>query len=206
MDGQYPSIIIRVDNSRLSPIRIIDRNPAAPRARIDPEDIQTGLIPGPATHKIPSWISKLAVNIAVKEYSENDVVAPLIWVWHGNIIMKGEIIVQANTFPIDKFLFFYVGIETYSAGQIISRFLGIGNARTSISITYNIRGFNPDLLDEEPGYPSVIISGIEGRIVHVEITVTLIAPPDKYFLIHNWLFKNKYNDVHTVQDILFQTP
>ncbi len=150
MDGQYPSIIIRVDNSRLSPIRIIDRNPAAPRARIYPEDILTGLIPGSATRKIPSWISKLAVGIAVKEYSENDVVAPLIWVWHGNIIMKGEIIVQADITPIDKFLFFYAGIETCSAGQIISRFLGIGNARISISITYNIRGFNPDLLDEEP--------------------------------------------------------
>ncbi len=95
-------------------------------------------------------------------------------------------------------MFFYAGIETYSAGQIISRFLGIGNDRISMSITYNIRGFNPDLLDEEPGYPSVIISGIEGRIVHVEITLMLIAPPDEYFLIHNWLFKNKYNDVHTV--------
>ncbi len=81
VDEQYPSIIIRVDSSRLSPIRIIvGRNPATPRTRIDPEDILTSLTPGPATYKIPSWISKLAVNIAVKEYSENDVVAPLIWV------------------------------------------------------------------------------------------------------------------------------
>lgn len=119
----------------------------------------------------------------MKEYIENNTLAPLVLVWHGNIIMNREITVHANITPIDKFLFFYAGIETYSAGRIIPRFLGISNATVSINGTFDIRGLNPDALNYGPEHPAIITSGIEGRTVYAEITVTPATPLYKYFLI-----------------------
>ncbi len=183
-EGQKPSIIIRVDTGRLHPTWIIRaQNPITPGTLASPGDILSCMRPYPIPGKIRVWMNRLAFDITIKEYFENDTVAPLVWVWHGNTVEKGVINVWANITPIDGYLYFYADIESPSAGDIVSRFLGISIQTITINNTFNISTTIPEKPGCEPGCPAIVFSGIEGRIVHAEITVTPATPLYRDFFI-----------------------
>ncbi|NPA99427.1 MAG: hypothetical protein GXO43_08620 [Crenarchaeota archaeon] len=180
-DKEYPSIIMRINTDRLKPSWII----WAPKKNsnnygLTPQNILSQL--SPFSRTMPLWIYRLDMDYDIS-LAKYDVAAPLVMVWHGNIVKNGTIRLQANITPIDDTLYFYTYIRSPSTKLLLTRYLGLRDASINLNFTFKIQGLSHPPYGYDPGYPSLIGAGLLGKIVMIKIQVTPATRLYKMFRI-----------------------
>ncbi|NPA97824.1 MAG: hypothetical protein GXO43_00435 [Crenarchaeota archaeon] len=169
-DKEYPSIIMRINTDRLKPSWIIWMpKKTSNNHGLTPQNLLSLL--SPFSRTIPLWIYRLGMDYDIS-LAKYDVTAPLIMVWHGNIIKNGTIQLQANITPVDNTLYFYTYIGSPSTKPLLTRYLGLRDASINLNYTFKIQGLTHPPYGYDSGYPSLIGAGLTGKIVMIKMHVT----------------------------------